>query len=796
MTTRTKQLVAFVLSFTMLIGLLQVHDYTVFAYTAQTGMIKSADKSMVTTRKKPLDTAGKVNNLVYGKPVTVVDEVTDADGKLWYKLTYELKAGGTSTGYCHAEDVLLDKDIEVFAFGVLNANNVSLRNDAGTDGTQILIALNVGDKVELLDETTVDGNGWYRVRYTKGSKIYVGWMRNKYIEIEKYNVETDPKFEKQLRDAGFPESYIYNLAVLHAFYPEWIFEPVMTGLDWKTVIAKETEKPLNMVSTSADDAKKSTAATEYDWNTNKWVIRDGDSWVAVHPDYLAYCMDPRNFLTEQYIFQFESLSYSELHTIEGVQAVIGSSFMKDDIEDTDGTILNYAQAFMEIGKQVGVSPYHLASRVRQEQGNKGTSSLISGKYKGYEGYFNYFNFGAYGESSTAVIKAGLKYAKNKGWDTRYKSLLGGSSSIAKNYIGKGQDTLYFQKFNVVYQDKLYNHQYMSNVDAARQEAKSIAAAYTDKHQAFVFRIPVYENMPEEAVQFKVSGNRNNYLKDLSVSGLSLTPTFTGSTKAYTLIVPSAVSSIDVEATPVVAESTITGTGTRKLKIGTNTIKIKCKSESGTTRTYTLTVVRPEEDSELPEDTQTPETENPGTQEPGTQEPGTQEPGTQEPGTQEPETQEPETQEPETQEPETQEPEVVPSVTSDKYKMDKYITGIKPGTKAAAFLKGFTCVNAEIKLLNAKGKENKEVVATGDVLAMYVGGELVKTYEIVITGDVNGDGKISMADLVKINRHILGLAKLKDVYLEAGDVNHKGDGISMADLVITNRHLLNLTTITQ
>ena len=32
------------------------------------------------------------------------------------------------------------------------------------------------------------------------------------------------------------------------------------------------------------------------------------------------------------------------------------------VEDSDGSTLDYAQAFMDIGEETGVSPYHLASR--------------------------------------------------------------------------------------------------------------------------------------------------------------------------------------------------------------------------------------------------------------------------------------------------------------------------------------------------------------------------------------------------------------------------------------------------
>ena len=412
--------------------------------------------------------------------------------------------------------------------------------------------------------------------------------------------------------------------------------------------------------------------------------------------------------------------------------------MTTDVTDADGTTLNYADAFMKIGKEVNVSPYHLASRIRQEQGTSGTSKLISGTYSGYEGYYNYFNIGAYGTPESVLLANGLSYAKKQGWNTRYKSILGGAAYIASSYINRGQDTLYFQKFNVVYKDQLYSHQYMQNVTAAQTEGQTVAKAYTDKSQTFVFRIPVYENMPESAVQFNVTGNRNNYLKSLSVSGLSLTPTFSGATTSYSIVVENGVSSINVSAEAVVSSAKVTGTGKYNLQVGPNTIKINCKSESGDTRTYTLTVSRQAAGSS-----------------------GSSY-----------------------------------SWSSDKYNIGTYVTGITPGVGAAEFLSGLKGTNCTVKLLNSDGTENTGTVATGNKVAIYVNNTLVETKEVVIYGDTNGDGAIDILDLIKANRHSIGTSTLKGAYLEAGDANRKGDGVDILDIIVINRHSLGLTTIVQ
>ena len=185
-------------------------------------------------------------------------------------------------------------------------------------------------------------------------------------------------------------------------------------------------------------------------------------WYYATEDAVAYYLNPCNFLTETYIFQFEQLTFnSSYHSEAAVQSFLNSTFMKGTIPGENQT---YAQAFYQIGKDRKLSPIHLASRVYQEQG-QGNSALISGTYSGYEGYYNYFNVGVYGSSTTEKVVRGLTYAKSQGWNTRYLSLKGGAATIGNNYIRKCQDTIYLEKFNVDSNSPygLYNHQYMQNI---------------------------------------------------------------------------------------------------------------------------------------------------------------------------------------------------------------------------------------------------------------------------------------------------------------------------------------------
>lgn len=64
------------------------------------------------------------------------------------------------------------------------------------------------------------------------------------------SVRTDAaasSYAVQLRAAGFPDSYISALSALHTAYPQWQFQAVKTGLDWNTVVSKESVNGVNLV---------------------------------------------------------------------------------------------------------------------------------------------------------------------------------------------------------------------------------------------------------------------------------------------------------------------------------------------------------------------------------------------------------------------------------------------------------------------------------------------------------------------------------------------------------------------
>ena len=234
----------------------------------------------------------------------------------------------------------------------------------------------------------------------------------------------------------------------------------------------------------------------------------GSSWRCASEAAISYYIDPRNWINDEYIFQFENLSYNgKIHTIEGVQKIIANmGYMQTNTyRKTDGSIgtleKSYAQIIMEAAKEAEISPYHLAARLKQEQGTGSKpGSTATGEYPGFVGYYNFMNIKASGKKDDEVIRKGLQHAKDKGWTNPEISIKEGAKVLAKDYINEGADTIYLQKFDVdcLGDNTLFTYQYMQNVSVCLTEGRTARNTYIDLgfiENTIEFRIPVYKNMP-------------------------------------------------------------------------------------------------------------------------------------------------------------------------------------------------------------------------------------------------------------------------------------------------------------
>ncbi len=304
-------------------------------------------------------------------------------------------------------------------------------------------------------------------------------------------------YESEL--SKFPAEYQTKIKQLHQKYPNSIFVAQTEFFDWSkykeisvswsSMLSVEMAAGKSLVYNNADASFK---ADKYD-----------NTWYQATEKAVQYYLNPYNFLDEKHVFQFESLFYHDYQTEQGVEKILKNTFMANT--NCPGSDKTYAKVILEASKNNNVSAYMIASRLRQEQGSKGTSDLISGKYQGYEGLYNYFNIAASGKTNAATIENGLKKARTEGWTTPYLSITGGTKFIYKEYVGindtynvKGQLTNYLQKWDV-YGPKLGNHQYMQNIAAPTSEAETTYSSYSSvtgyQNNRYIFYIPIYVGAP-------------------------------------------------------------------------------------------------------------------------------------------------------------------------------------------------------------------------------------------------------------------------------------------------------------
>ncbi len=249
------------------------------------------------------------------------------------------------------------------------------------------------------------------------------------------------------------------------------------------------------------------------WKCN--TCGESNGWSCASKEIVEYFIDPRNFLNEVNIFQFEELSFNtEIHTLEGVQISIKNTFLNNSVtyyddEKKQNVTRTYADIIMEVAQKTNISPFHIKSKIVQEVGSQGSPS-VSGTYPGYENYYNFFNYGTHDTGDP--IANGLSFAKEKGWDNPYKAILGGAELIGTTYINQGQNTSYFFKYDVV-GDKIlktgetntvndasfYSHKYMTNIMDPYSQSSSVYNTYVQNGNIYAtlnFIIPVYENMEE------------------------------------------------------------------------------------------------------------------------------------------------------------------------------------------------------------------------------------------------------------------------------------------------------------
>lgn len=714
---------------------------------------------------------------------------------------------------------------------------------------------------------------------------------------------------------NFPSSYQPYLRELAKKHPNWKFTALYTDLDWNYVIQQENVFGKNLVPKNYSDSWKNTTEGQYNVEVDK-------GWVDSSKQAVEYCMDPRNFLNEVRVFQFEGLAYDRsTNNLNGVEKILyGTEFYQQKVSylDSSGNTINMNETYGDLilrGAQTSlVSPYHLASRIKQEVGPFLSHSSISGTVAGFEGLYNFYNIGA--TSSTepmGAIKNGLQYAKDgKGasqetknkylipWNTKERSITGGAIFIGSSYINVGQNTIYLQKFHVIDTNGsgLFWHQYMTNVLAPYSESKSIYNGYQKAEMlntSMSFIIPVYNNMPNISTDSpnidpndfsddntKVYCNATNVnIRTGPSTSYEVITTVTNPDKMtrikkgkqqgerwdkvilengivgyifqnYVTEVPKA----QIEKIDLSIDNTTLQKGERKqlqvtispeeasdhkviysssnanvatiddkgvihaLTSGTTTITVKAQ-ENSVQASIEINVFSPVtgisiDQTEIympvgdnfkinayiePEDANNPniiyksDNENIAT----INESGIITA--------------------------VKEGETIISAISEENELIKStcklivvrkmedseihfdssltldsleISGIKYDENTVADIKQKITTDLELEIVNSQNQvlSDTDIVGTGSKILVKENGNILRVYNIIIYGDVNGDGKINSVDLLVLQRHILEIEEMNGVYKKAGNVRKDGKKPTSVDLLLIQRHILGLQFIEQ
>lgn len=234
--------------------------------------------------------------------------------------------------------------------------------------------------------------------------------------------------EDNLRAQGFSESYIEDLAALQKAHPNWKFVAFKTGIDF-------------------DDAVKGELAGTPTTETN-----------------LRAYLDPRNWLNEKYIFQFESIKKSDaVQSVSSVNAILKNTWMansKINYFDTQGIsktvteVNTYADAMIKASNYTNMSANYIAAKIRQENGGATyLATAVCGTRPPFQGIFNYFNIGAYTTAMDGLAWAAGFLKANK--DT---VLYDGTNATASPIVtvSNGQRMTYVKEDGEYYRVTLYN----------------------------------------------------------------------------------------------------------------------------------------------------------------------------------------------------------------------------------------------------------------------------------------------------------------------------------------------------
>jgi len=127
-----------------------------------------------------------------------------------------------------------------------------------------------------------------------------------------------------------------------------------------------------------------------------------------------------------------------------------------------------------------------------------------------------------------------------------------------------------------------------------------------------------------------------------------------------------------------------------------------------------------------------------------------------------------------------------------------ISGLDYKNNSVAKIKQKIKTDLEVEFINYKGEllKDTDLIGTGSKIRFIEQGNVLQEYSFILYGDADGDGKINSIDLLVIQRDILELQKMADIFKKASNIKKDGRKPGSVDLLLIQRHILKLKEIEQ
>lgn len=127
-----------------------------------------------------------------------------------------------------------------------------------------------------------------------------------------------------------------------------------------------------------------------------------------------------------------------------------------------------------------------------------------------------------------------------------------------------------------------------------------------------------------------------------------------------------------------------------------------------------------------------------------------------------------------------------------------ITGLENSNNTVDKILNKIQTNYKVEIYNSIGEkiDGNSLVGTGAIIKILDNDKTIIEYNVIMYGDVNGDGKINSVDLLVLQRHILEIEKFEGLFIKAANIRKNGKNPSSVDCLLIQRHILGLQIITQ